>query len=134
MSDDFIVAAARLQRPWLRKRWAFYLINNSPESIDSAILKEVGYEWGDWGSVKNPEAQFLGVTPGTCVEIWRDDDSAAELRMWLKILIRRAEGPQTLTVEFPKLYRVGTLSVVPVLGKPGFVGTGTLTAPTEPQA
>jgi hypothetical protein len=127
MSDDFLVAATPLHWPRHCKRWAFHLINNSTEPIKSAVLKEVGYEWGDMGNTTNPDIQFGLIEPGACIEIWRDDDAAAELRMWLTLLIRGAAGVRTLTVEFPKLYLVKSLSVIPALGKPGIVGTGTLT-------
>ncbi len=126
-SRDFLVGATRLTRFWHGKRWAFHLINNSPDAIESAILKEVGYEWGDMGSARNPNLQFGPLAPGTWVEIWRDDDSAAELRMWLTLLIRAARGTQNVRVEFPKLYLVERLSVIPVVGENGVLGTSVLT-------
>jgi hypothetical protein len=126
MSGEFLVAATRLRSPSYGKCWSFHLINNSSEPVELAILNEVGYEWGDTGNTTNPETRVGPVAPGTCVEIWRDDDSAAELRIWLKLLIRAGAGTQTLTVEFPKLYLVTRFTVIPVLGKPGILGAGTL--------
>ncbi len=126
MSDDLLVAATRRHLPLDGKRWAFYLINKSSEPVESVVLKEVGYEWGDIGNTKNPDSQFGPLAPDKCVEIWRDDDSAAELRMWLTLLIRRAGVTRTLTVEFPKLYLVKTLATIPVLNKLGILGTGSL--------
>ncbi len=126
-SRDFLVGATRLDRLWLGKSWAFHLINNTSDPIESAILKEVGYEWGDMGSTRNPNLRFGPLAPGTAVEIWRDDDSAAELRMWLTLFIRVARGTQNLRVEFPKLYLVKRLSVIPVVGKNGVLGTSVLT-------
>ncbi len=126
MTAEILVAAAPLDPPQGGKCWSFYLINDTSVPIDSALLKEVGYEWGDFGNATNPEAEFGPIAPGGCLEIWRDDDSAAELRMWLTLLIRAAAAERTLTVEFPKLYLVRNLSPIPVLGKSGVVGSGSL--------
>jgi hypothetical protein len=127
MRGDFLIAATPLDPPQDGKYWVFHLINNSSGPIESALLKEVGYEWGDMGNSTNPDAQFGPIAPGACLEIWRDNDSAAELRIWLTLSIRWAARARTLTVEFPKLYLVKRLSLIPVLGKPGILGVGALT-------
>lgn len=122
MAADILVVATPLKPAVEGKCWAFHLVNNSAASIESVIVQAVGYEWGDTGSGVSPQTRFGPIPPATSVEIWRDDDSAAELRMDLRLLIRNAEGGRAIIAEFPKLYRVKTLSPIPILGRDGVVG------------
>ena len=100
--------------------WSFYLINDSDAALDSAVLLTVGYEWGDLGSSKTCNVRVHGLAPGANVRIWRDDDSGAEVRMDLSLLVHMRGREVRLQFEFPKLYLQRTLPMVEGLGKPGW--------------
>jgi hypothetical protein len=102
------------------KEWSFYLINDSDAPLDSAVLNQVGYEWGDWGSSEAADIHIAGLAAGGHALIWRDDGSGAELRMDLSLLVRVGDREVRLLFEFPKLYLKSNLPVIVGLGKPGW--------------
>lgn len=101
-------------------QWSFYLINDSAAALDSAVLFEINYEWGDLGSSETADVSVADLAPGASALIWRDDGSGVELRMdlWLRVRIRGREV--RLQFEFPKLYRKENLPIVDGLGKSGW--------------
>jgi hypothetical protein len=100
--------------------WSFYLINDSDATFDSVVLKEIGYEWGDWGNSETTNVRITHLVPQAHVLIWRDDGSGAELRMDLTLLVRMGDREVSLLFEFPKLYRKTNLPLVDGLGKHGW--------------
>ena len=114
-----LVAATPLVPPVAGRCWAFHFVNDSDEPIESLLLQQVDYEWGDMGGGSSPQARFGPVAPRTAVEIWRDDNNAAELSTSLQLLVRGASGERTITAEFGKLYRVKQLTPIAVLGRDG---------------
>jgi hypothetical protein len=117
-----VVAATPIKPDEQQNCWSFHLVNDSPAPIESVVLAEVSYEWGDSGNTKRVDRRFGSIQPGTCTEIWRDDSDAAELRMTLTLLFRDGDGERKLVVELPMLYRVRKLIPVPRLGRRGVVG------------
>lgn len=81
------------------------------------------------GSGETPGTRFGPIAPESSLEIWRDDDSAAEVRMSIKLRVCGSSGERAITAEFPKLYRVRSLSPIPVLEADGFVGALEITEP-----
>jgi hypothetical protein len=114
-----IVAATPIDPPADGKCWAFHVVNDSAAPIESMVLEDVSYEWGDMGGGSSPNLRFGPLAPGASVEIWRDDDNAAELRMELELLVRDGGGERRVTAEFGKLYRVRQLQPIPGLGRDG---------------
>jgi hypothetical protein len=104
---------------------SFYLINDSPHPVD-AVLYQVGYEWGDMGNYRDVDVHVAGLAPGASARVWRDDDSAEELRADLRVAFRTPSGEVRVMFEFPKLYRKTDLPVVPGLARPGWVAAATL--------
>ncbi len=102
------------------KEWSFYLINDSDALLDSAVLNQISYEWGDSGNSEAADVQVTGLAVGAHALIWRDDGSGAELRMELSLLVRMGDREVRLLFEFPKLYRKTDLPLVDGLGKPGW--------------
>ena len=88
--------------------------------LESVVLYAVGHEWGDWGNSKAVEVRISSLAPGAHALIWRDDDSAAELRTDLSRRVRPDGRDVNLNFEFPKLYRLRNLKTVAGLGKPGY--------------
>lgn len=99
--------------------WAFHLVNDSDQPITSVLLESVDYEWGDMGSERKIGSRFGPIAARTAVEIWRDDDDAAELRMSLYLVV---DGRRVMA-EFPKLYKVRTFERIPILEIDGYRGT-----------
>ena len=102
------------------KEWSFYLINDSDRPLDSVVLNELHYEWGDWGNSEPADVHVAGLAAGAHALIWRDDGSGAELRMNLLLLVRMGDREVRLAFEFPKLYRKTDLPLVDGLGKSGW--------------
>ena len=100
--------------------WTFYLVNDNDFSLDEAILYEVNYEWGDWGSSEPADVHLAGLASGGNAKIWRDSGSGVELRMELCLRIRHAGRMAQMKFEFPKLYRKKDLPVVNSLDRPGW--------------
>ena len=102
------------------KQWSFYLINDNAVSIDTAVLYEVAYEWGDWSNDELTDVRITSLAPGGHIVIWRDDGSGAELRMELSVQVQLGGSTVRLQFEFPKLYRLRNLPLVEGLDKPGW--------------
>jgi hypothetical protein len=88
------------------------------------VLNKVSYEWGDWGNSTAANVRVTDLAVGANVLIWRDDDSAAELRVDLFLLVRQGDREVQLVFEFPKLCKKENLPPVEGLGKPGWQVTG----------
>jgi hypothetical protein len=100
--------------------WSFYLINDSATPLNSALLYEVCYEWGDMGNSEAANVRVTNLEPKASALIWRDDGSGAELRMdlWLRV---ETEGREArLYFGFPKLYRLYNFPMVEGLDKCGW--------------
>src|SRR5262252_6284347 len=102
------------------KEWSFYLINDGAIALDSALLYEVGFEWGDQGQSEPADVRVAGLAPGAHALIWRDDGSGAELRMELSLRVSASGREAQLRFEFPKLYLQRNLRSIEGLGKPGW--------------
>jgi len=102
------------------KQWSFYLINDGDASLDSVILDEISYEWGDFGSSEKADARVADLAPGSHALIWRDDGSGAEFRMDFSMLVQSRGRQARLRFEFPKLYRQNKLPPVEGLNKSGW--------------
>jgi hypothetical protein len=100
--------------------WSFYLINDSDAPLESVVLNQVGYEWGDLGNSASANVRITGLAAGAHALIWRDDSSAAEVRMDLSLTVRMGNREARLLFEFPKLYLQKKLPLVEGLGKPGW--------------
>ena len=85
--------------------WTFFLINDGDETIESAELKAVRYEWGDrYVGGESPGGCIADLAPGARAVIWQNDGSS-EMRtdLWLRVTHHGAET--WLLFEFPRLYR-----------------------------
>jgi hypothetical protein len=102
------------------KEWSFYLINDTAYVVDSVVLYQVCYEWGDFGSSEAADVRVSGLAPRAHALLWRDDGSGAELNMDLLVRWCAANNEMRLRFEFPKLYRKRALPVVAGLDKAGF--------------
>ena len=102
------------------KEWSFYLLNDGQSALDSAVLHEIGYEWGDMGSSETPDVRIGDLAPGAHALVWRDDGSGAELRMELSLRARVRGREVRLRFEFPKLYNQRNPRLVSGLGKLGW--------------
>jgi len=102
------------------KAWSFYLINDSDAPLDSAVLNQISYEWGDMGNSEATDVRVADLAVGAHMLIWRDDGCGAELRMDLSVLVRMRDREVRLLFEFPKLYLKTNLPLVAGLGKPGW--------------
>ncbi len=70
------------------KSWVFHLVNDTLVPIESGVVESVDDEWGDVSNGTAPDVRFGSIAPGAALEIWRDDDDAAELRIPLQVLVR----------------------------------------------
>ena len=102
------------------KEWSFYLLNDCRAPLDTAVLHEIGYEWGDMGNNEAADVQVVDLAPGAHALVWRDDGSGAELRMELALRVQVRGRETRLRFEFPKLYLQRDLPVVDELGKRGW--------------
>ena len=102
------------------KSWSYYLINDSNVPLDSAVLDEISYEWGDTGNRERVNVNVTGLAAGAHALIWRDDGSGAELRMDLALRVRMGDREARLLFEFPMLYKKTDLPLVAGLDKPGW--------------
>lgn len=46
------------------KEWSFYLINDRNVPLDSAVLNQISYEWGDLGNNQPADVQVTGLAAG----------------------------------------------------------------------
>jgi hypothetical protein len=100
--------------------WSFYLINDTAQPIDVAVLDRVSYEWGDIGNSEKADVTVRGLRPGAHALLWRDDGSGAELRMDFSVRVQVREREVKMLFEFPKLYRKHDLPLVEGLGKAAY--------------
>ena len=103
-------------------KWNFYLLNDSNDPLDLAVLYEIGYEWGDFGNSDPVDVRVTDLSPGEHALVWSDDGSGAELRMELVFRVRLHGREAEMRFEFSKLYRLADEHLKPVkgLGKHGF--------------
>ncbi len=104
--------------------WSFYLINDEPNPLDSAVLEEVVYEWGGAWSKEAADVRIPTLAPGAHAILWRGHASGAELRMDLMLRVCLQGREARLRFEFPMLYRKVDLPLIDGLGKPGWQETG----------
>ena len=62
---------------------------------------------------------FGPVPRGASVEIWRDDDDAAELNMLLQLDVTVGSETRSILAELPKLYKVRWFKRIPVVKRRG---------------
>lgn len=86
------------------REWSFYLINDSADPFDWAVLYDIGWEWGDFGDSEAADVRVAGLAPVAHALIWRDDGSGAEFRMELSLRVGMGGREAQLRFEFPKLY------------------------------
>lgn len=122
-SGSILLVATRLDPPVDGRSWAFHMVNDSTEPIESSVVEFVDYEWGEQGSRTSPGTRHGPIPPGSSVEVWRDDDDAAEVRMSLTLRVRGAGGERRILGEFGRLDRNKQLTPVPILGTEGVVAT-----------
>jgi hypothetical protein len=109
--------------------WTFHLINDGVVPIEHAQLCAVEYEWGDVGNSDPVDVRIGDVAPAAHALVWRDDGSGAELRMTLVLRASAGGREALLSFEFPRLYRLRDLPLVPELGRPGRTVTAGAAAP-----
>lgn len=103
-----------------KQPWAFYFVNDGVH-VDGVRLVQVGYEHGDAGDAKAVGRELGAMAAGGFAEIWRDDDDAAELRMWLELEVRVSGRRQAVTFELPRLYKLDLDDALPAVGGRGGV-------------
>jgi hypothetical protein len=69
---------------------------------------------------RSVDVRVAGLAPAAHALIWRDNDSAAEVRVDLLLLARLGACQARLLFEFPKLYKKVNLPLIDGLGKPGW--------------
>ena len=116
-----IVAALPLEPPHGEACWAVHFINDSADLVESVLVEQVSYEWGDW---ENSEVRGLvhGPIPsGGSVLLCNETDT--ELRTCLRLRVRTSVGERLICAEFGRLYRPRscTLTTVPILDRPGML-------------
>jgi len=121
--SGLVIAVTPIRPPVGGKYWAFHVINATPRPIESILLEEVSYEWGDEGSSRFVGARFGPLAPAASVEIWREENT--ELRTSVHLVVRGATGTHLLMAESPALevdmYREPVF--VPILGRKGYIAT-----------
>lgn len=132
LESQLAVLARRANAPPIRCRiaacpventaeWDFFLINDSDVCLDSAVLNEISYEWGELSQCESVNVRVNNLPPGTHERIWRDNGDGAELRMEFSLSVRMGARKVGLHFEFPILYRKrGSLPLVNDLGRPGW--------------
>ena len=115
---DVVMAACEEPPDPQGRRWVFYLLNQSADPIDDVRLERVCHGWGDIGDERRVDASFGRLSSQGFIELWRDDDDAAEIDTWLELSIIVVGGMRHLRYEFSKLYR-RQLDAVPLVGKRG---------------
>jgi hypothetical protein len=127
MGDETSAPMSKRARLAIRKEsdggdrpWAFFFVNEG-DPIDALSLAKVGYEYGDIGNVTEVRRELGAVASRSAKEIWRDDDSAAELNICVEIDVTRGHCTERLVFELPKLYRQHVLVALPIVGGVGIV-------------
>jgi hypothetical protein len=121
--SGLVIAATRIQPPVDGKDWAIHVINATPRPIESILLEEVSYEWGDDVTSKPVGVRFGPLAPAASVEIWREDNP--EVRTSVHLVVRVAAGTRRLMAEFPVLqvYMRREPVLIPILGRKGYIST-----------
>jgi hypothetical protein len=114
-----IVAALPIEPRDGDKCWAFHVINDEAEPIDSIVVESVGYEYGDFGNSEAIGRTFGPVAPGASIEVYRETDT--ELRTSLMLRVRIGDRERRVDAEVGRLYppRSSTLDEIPMLGTRG---------------
>jgi len=101
--------------------WDFFLVNDGDEPIETAVLVEIGYEWGNLRSSDTVEVTVSNILPGQHKFVCSDDDSA-EGRVDLLFRVSTRGHEAQLRFEFPKLYKLSKEHLKPIegLGKRGY--------------
>lgn len=117
------VAATPIEPPDGDKYWLFHVVNDSSESIQSIVLEEVCYEWGDHSTCKDVHTRFGALPPGKSVEIWRE--TTTELRTSVMLVVRGDKGERRIAPESPALYSPETMKRrmvdIPILRRRGLI-------------
>ncbi len=117
-----LIAATPIDPPEGDLCWAFHVVNDSDEAIESLIVESVDYEWGDMGNREAVGKRFGPIAPRTALEVHRETDT--EVRTSLTLLVRGPSGERRVVAEFGKLYRArGPLVTIPILDRPGKLAT-----------
>ena len=107
-----IVAVAPIVPPDASYVWQFYLINDGDEPIESGIVDELIYEWGDHGTTHRVGASFGVILPSTAIAIHRDIDSELRTTISGRVVIGGVERP--FGAEFGRLYGPSQKQLVPI--------------------
>jgi hypothetical protein len=76
------------------------------------------------GNDEHVEVRVSGLAPGAHALIWRDNGDGAEFRMELSLDVCIGKREGHLVFEFPKLYKLRELPLVPGLDKVGWQVAG----------
>jgi hypothetical protein len=113
-----LVAVTPIDPPEGDKCWAFHVVNDSTEPIESILVERVDYEWGDFGNAAVVGTRWGPIDPFTSVEILRETDT--EVRTSVRLLVRGPAGERRIIAEVGRLYRrPGPLVPIPILNLPG---------------
>lgn len=113
-----IVAAIPIDPPDGDKCWAFYVINDASEPVESIVVEEVGYEWGDAGSKETLGKRFGPIAADGWIEVHRE--TATEVRTALTLSVRRKSGVTRIMAEVGRLYATPRgLESIPILARAG---------------
>ena len=100
--------------------WAFYVINDDDEPIDSVLVERVHYEWGDFGNSEDIGIRYAGIAPGACLEVHRE--VATEVRTGLSLILAIAGVEHRIYAEVGRLYATPRrLEPIPILAKDGML-------------
>jgi hypothetical protein len=101
--------------------WAFHIVNDGSEPIESVVIESVDYEWGDYGNSETVSRGPMGpLAPHTSIEVLRETDT--EVRTSVTFRVRDAAGERRYVAELGKLYRPvlsAALVEIPYLGRAG---------------
>lgn len=101
------------------KCWAFYVINDGDEVIESVRVDTVDYEWGDQGNSETVGSEHGPVPPGRYLEVYRE--TSTEVRTGLTLTVRTVRGSERHYVQFGRLYSPASskLEPIPIVGRAG---------------
>ena len=101
------------------KCWAFYVINDGAERIDSVRVETVDYEWGDQGNSETVGSEHGPIPPGRYLEVYRE--TSTEVRTGIMLTVRTAAGQRTPLRTVRRLYSPAStqLEPIPIIGRDG---------------
>lgn len=115
-----IVAAIPIEPPTAGHCWAFHVINDGDVPIESLLVEQVHYEWGDFGNSEDVGVRFGAIAPGASLEVYREIDT--ELRTGLTLLVTTAGETHRVDAWVGRLYATPRgLEPIPILGKDGML-------------